>query len=53
MATAVAVLGVIRASRPTLRTAVERAAFAVHATFLATGYSLVATGNKANSSVAG
>jgi proteasome inhibitor subunit 1 (PI31) len=36
-----------------LRTAVERAAFAVHATFLATGYSLVATGNKANSSVAG
>ncbi|KAG0631517.1 hypothetical protein M758_1G260200 [Ceratodon purpureus] len=49
MATAGAVLGVIRASRATLRSTVDRAAFAVHAAFLAAGYSLVATGNKANS----
>lgn len=50
MATAGAVLGVIRASRPALRSALDRAAFAVHAAFLAAGYSLVATGAKANSS---
>lgn len=53
MTTAGAVLGVIRASRPQLSTAVERAAFAVHATFLAAGYCLVATGTKANASSSG
>ncbi|XP_024390519.1 probable proteasome inhibitor isoform X2 [Physcomitrium patens] len=52
MSTTGAVLGVIRASRPTLRSALDRAAFALHATFLANGYSLVATGTKANPSSA-
>jgi len=48
MATIGAVLGVIRASRPTLQTAMERVAFAIHATFLAVGYSLIAVGAAAN-----
>ncbi|CAK9228430.1 unnamed protein product [Sphagnum troendelagicum] len=50
MATPGAVLGVIRAARPRLKNATERVAFAVHAAFLAAGYSLVATGTNANSS---
>lgn len=50
MAVAGPVLGVIRASRPSLRTPIDRVAFAVHAAFLSAGYSLVATGIKANSS---
>jgi proteasome inhibitor subunit 1 (PI31) len=50
MATPGAVLGVIRAARPHLKNAMERVAFAVHAAFLAAGYSLVATGTNANSS---
>jgi proteasome inhibitor subunit 1 (PI31) len=50
MATPGAVLGVIRAARPHLKNATDRVAFAVHAAFLAAGYSLVATGTNANSS---
>lgn len=53
MATAGAVLGVIRASRPNLLTAIERVAFAVHAAFLATGYSVVAVGVAANAGANG
>ncbi|KAH9556624.1 hypothetical protein CY35_07G039500 [Sphagnum magellanicum] len=50
MTTPGAVLGVIRAARPQLQNAMERVVFAVHGTFLAAGYSLVATGSNANSS---
>lgn len=39
-----AVIGVVRASRPLFRSRHDRLAFAVHATFLASGYSLAATG---------
>ncbi|XP_030521732.1 probable proteasome inhibitor [Rhodamnia argentea] len=39
-----AVIGVVRASRPLFRSRHDRLAFAVHATFLASGYSLTATG---------
>ncbi|XP_057511908.1 probable proteasome inhibitor isoform X2 [Actinidia eriantha] len=38
------VMGVIRASRPSFRNAHDKVAFAVHASFLASGYSLLATG---------
>ncbi|PSS32640.1 Proteasome inhibitor [Actinidia chinensis var. chinensis] len=38
------VMGVIRASRPFFRNAHDKMAFAVHAAFLASGYSLLATG---------
>jgi len=48
MATAGAVLGVIRAYRPTFQTAIERVAFAIHAAFLAVGYSVAAVGAAAN-----
>ncbi|KAF6161042.1 hypothetical protein GIB67_007683 [Kingdonia uniflora] len=47
MATENTVLGVIRASRPTFRNAHDKVGFAVHATFLASGYELVATGKPA------
>ena len=53
MATAGAVLGVIRASRPIFQTAIERVAFAVHAAFLAAGYSIVAVGGAANAGANG
>ncbi|KAI6675151.1 hypothetical protein NL676_003057 [Syzygium grande] len=39
-----AVIGVVRASRPLFRSRHDRLAFAVHAAFLASGYSLAATG---------
>ncbi|GFY82257.1 proteasome inhibitor-like protein [Actinidia rufa] len=39
-----AVMGVIRSSRPSFRNAHDKVAFAVHASFLASGYSLLATG---------
>ncbi|KAJ7549841.1 hypothetical protein O6H91_07G071800 [Diphasiastrum complanatum] len=47
MVSADAVLAVIRASRPSFKSAHDRVAFAVHATFLASGYSLIATGSRA------
>lgn len=47
MATDSAVLGVIRASRPSFRNSHDRVAFAIHASFLAAGYSLTATGSQA------
>jgi hypothetical protein len=53
MATAKAVLGVIRASRPTLQSAIERVAFAIHSSFLAAGYSIVAVGANVNTSANG
>ncbi|XP_056167989.1 probable proteasome inhibitor isoform X1 [Syzygium oleosum] len=42
-----AVIGVVRASRPLFRSRHDRLAFAVHASFLASGYSLAATGRAA------
>uniref|UniRef100_A0A0D6R5R3 PI31 proteasome regulator N-terminal domain-containing protein n=1 Tax=Araucaria cunninghamii TaxID=56994 RepID=A0A0D6R5R3_ARACU len=42
-----AVLAVIRASRPSFRNPHDKIAFAVHACFLAAGYSLTATGSQA------
>lgn len=39
-----AVIGVVRASRPLFRSRHDRLAFAVHASFLASGHSLAATG---------
>lgn len=53
MATVGAVLGVIRAFRPTLGSAIERVAFAIHATFLAVGYSIVAVGADVSASATG
>lgn len=47
MATTGAVLGVIRAARPSLKDAHQRVAFALHAAFLATGYTLTAVGSQA------
>ena len=44
MATEQSILAVIRAARPQLRTAFDKAAYAVHASFVATGYVLHATG---------
>lgn len=41
------VLAVIRASRPGFRNAHDRVVFAIHASFLAAGYSLTATGSQA------
>ncbi|KAH9323557.1 hypothetical protein KI387_018196 [Taxus chinensis] len=41
------VLAVIRASRPRFRNKHDKVAFAVHAAFLAAGYSLTATGSQA------
>ena len=41
------VMGVIRASRPSFRNAHDKVAFAVHASFLASGYSLLAAGRPA------
>lgn len=49
MATDGAVLGVIRASRPSFRNSHDTVAFAIHASFLASGYSLTATGSQAAS----
>lgn len=46
MATEGGVLGVIRASRPVLRSPADRVAYAVHAVFLSAGYSLTATGSR-------
>ncbi|KAF8016602.1 hypothetical protein BT93_H1966 [Corymbia citriodora subsp. variegata] len=43
-----AVIGVVRASRPLFRSSHDRLAFAVHAAFLASGYSLAATGPAAS-----
>lgn len=47
MATDTSVMAVIRASRPSFRSAHDKIAFAVHASFVAAGYSLTATGNRA------
>ncbi|XP_024528767.1 probable proteasome inhibitor [Selaginella moellendorffii] len=49
MALTDAVLAVIRASRPQFRSPHDRVAFALHAAFLASGYSLGATGSAAAS----
>ncbi|KAF8006306.1 hypothetical protein BT93_K0564 [Corymbia citriodora subsp. variegata] len=43
-----AVIGVVRASRPLFQSRHDRLAFAVHASFLASGYSLAATGPAAS-----
>jgi len=47
MATESSVMAVIRASRPNFRNPNDKMAFAVHASFLASGYSLIATGPRA------
>lgn len=47
MATEGAVMAVIRASRPSFRNPHDKVAFAVHASFLAAGFSLIATGKNA------
>ncbi|KAF9621243.1 hypothetical protein IFM89_016737 [Coptis chinensis] len=47
MATEDAVMAVIKASRPTFRNPHDKIAFALHSAFLASGYSLVATGPSA------
>jgi proteasome inhibitor subunit 1 (PI31) len=44
MASASSVLAVIRAAHPELKSKQDRLAFAIHATFLASGYRLVGTG---------
>lgn len=44
MATEKSVLGVIRASRPSFRNPHDKVAFAIHASFLASGFVLNATG---------
>ncbi|KAF8395185.1 hypothetical protein HHK36_019127 [Tetracentron sinense] len=44
MVTESSVMAVIRASRPSFRNAHDKVAFAVHASFLASGYPLTATG---------
>ncbi|KAL1355387.1 hypothetical protein AAHE18_05G110400 [Arachis hypogaea] len=46
------VLAVIRASRPTFRNQNDKIAFAVHSSFLASGYVLTATGSQALSDTA-
>ncbi|MED6171426.1 hypothetical protein PIB30_117457 [Stylosanthes scabra] len=52
MATEKTVLAVIRASRPTFRNRNDKIAFAVHSSFLASGYILTATGPQALSDTA-
>ncbi|KAJ6800588.1 putative proteasome inhibitor isoform X1 [Iris pallida] len=47
MATEESVMAIIRASRPSFRSPSDKVAFAVHAAFMAAGYSLVATGKNA------
>lgn len=47
MATETSVMAVIRASRPSFRSSHDKAAFALHAAFLAAGYALTATGRAA------
>ncbi|KAJ6849347.1 putative proteasome inhibitor isoform X1 [Iris pallida] len=47
MATEDSLMAVIRASRPSFRSPSDKVAFAVHAAFMAAGYSLVATGRNA------
>ncbi|KAL5711371.1 hypothetical protein ACHQM5_021835 [Ranunculus cassubicifolius] len=47
MATEEAVMAVIKASRPNFRNPFDKVAFALHASFLASGYALLATGNSA------
>ncbi|XP_078437377.1 putative proteasome inhibitor isoform X2 [Wolffia australiana] len=47
MATEISVMAVIRASRPIFRNSHDKAAFALHAAFMAAGYSLTATGKPA------
>ncbi|KAJ0988265.1 hypothetical protein J5N97_006621 [Dioscorea zingiberensis] len=47
MATESSAMAVIRASRPSFRNPKDKGAFAVHATFMAAGYSLLATGRSA------
>ncbi|KAK7256269.1 hypothetical protein RIF29_29710 [Crotalaria pallida] len=47
MATEKTVMAVIRAGRPTFRNQYDKIAFAVHASFLASGYVLTATGPEA------
>eukprot|EP00262_Sarcandra_glabra_P014464 TRINITY_DN423_c0_g1_i2.p1 TRINITY_DN423_c0_g1~~TRINITY_DN423_c0_g1_i2.p1 ORF type:complete len:306 (-),score=49.29 TRINITY_DN423_c0_g1_i2:220-1137(-) len=47
MATEDSVMAVIRASRPSFRNPSDTIAFAVHASFLASGYALTATGKQA------
>lgn len=47
MATEQSILAVIRAARPQFRTAFDKAAYAVHASFAAAGYILHATGPSA------
>ena len=44
MATEQSILAVIRAARPQFRTAFDKAAYTVYASFVATGYVLHATG---------
>lgn len=44
MASASGVLAVIRAAHPELKSKPDKLAFAIHATFLASGYRLVGTG---------
>lgn len=44
MATEQSVMAVIRAARPQFRNAFDKAAYAVHAAFVAAGYVLHATG---------
>ncbi|PHU07027.1 putative proteasome inhibitor [Capsicum chinense] len=48
MANQQSVIAVIRAARPTFRNAHDKAAFAVHAAFLASGFVLHATGPSAS-----
>ncbi|XP_068668609.1 probable proteasome inhibitor [Aristolochia californica] len=47
MANETSVMAVIRASRPSFRNSHDKIAFAVHASFLAAGYVLTATGSRA------
>ncbi|KAH7684058.1 proteasome inhibitor subunit 1 (PI31) protein [Dioscorea alata] len=47
MATESSVMAVIRASRPSFRNLHDKLAFAIHATFMAAGHSLIATGRPA------
>jgi len=47
MASEKSVLGVIRAARPTFRNRNDKIAFAIHSSFLASGYILTATGPQA------
>lgn len=47
MATEQSIMAVIRAARPQFRTGFDKAAFAVHAAFVAAGYVLHATGPSA------